>query len=156
MKIITQNGDVLTGSEIHIQMVNLPKDGEDYVLKAKTVVGEVELFRHCFTSKSQSMDFLPRALHRTLVNLIKAGTEVVDIREIILQQHESNPQTQDLYRLSTLNGEHLVAYAKNIDQAIENVSKGNVARHEHVATNVPLDRFEESWQACNELGKPRF
>ena len=153
MKIITQSGDVITASDVHIQMGDPPKEGEDYVLNAKTAVGNVELFKHHHKPGNQASELLPKALHRSLVNLIKAGTEVIDIREIILQHHESNPQTGNLYRLATMNGTYAFVYAKNIDQAIEDLQSDNYPNREIVERNISPDRFDELWQMTNELAK---
>ena len=150
MKIITQNGDVITASDVHIQMGYPSKEGEDYVLNAKTAVGNVELFRHSHKSGSQDIELLPKALHRSLVNLIKAGTEVIDIREIIQQHYESNPQTANIYRLFTVNGTCALVYAKNTDQAIEDLRSDNSPNSEIVERNVSPDRFEKLWQMTYE------
>ena len=153
MVIVTQKGNVITSSDVYFKMEDLPEEGNKYVLYACAGGREIEVFSHIIEPTSQEPEnqpvaSLPEVLRQTLVHLIKAKTEVIDIREIIDQYCRVNLKGGVICRfaIDNLEGCGLI-YAKDFEQARKALSQnGNITHIQQVTDDTSYRRVGELWE----------
>lgn len=153
MVIVAQNGNVITGSEICIKVEDKGKEGKDFILNAYVGGKPIEIFSHKPEPSSQEPEnqrvvSLPEFLHQTLVNMMKAKTEVIDIQEIIDQFGKAYLKGGVICRfaINNLEGCGLI-YAKDYEQAQKALSQdGNITHIEIMQTDSSFSRVGELWK----------
>ena len=153
MVIVTQKGNVITSSDVYFEMGDLPEKGGKYTLHACAGGRKIEVFSHIIEPTSQEPEkqrgaSLPEVLRQTLVNLIKAKTEVIDIREIIDQYYRVNLKGGVICRFLIDNFEGCgLIYAKDYEQAEQALSQnGNINHFQLVIDKTSYSKVGEFWK----------